>query len=98
MPNPHESPKWRQHVDGRRSSLRGIIVTPEEELPIKPFGLDMTILLTTEATGGAGSAIMGWHKPGEGGAGYTAEKAMEISRKFRHERSWRTLSMRAALP
>ena len=30
------------------------------------FGLDMKILLTTEATGGAISVIMGWHKPGEG--------------------------------
>jgi hypothetical protein len=25
---------------------------------------------------------MGWHKRGEGGAGFTTEKAMEMSRKF----------------
>ena len=85
-------------MDARRSPLHAAIVEPEQAVAIKPFGLDMKILLATEATGGAISVIMGWHKPGEGGAGYTAEKAMEISRKFRHERSWRTLSMRAALP
>ena len=50
---------------------------------MKTYGLGMKILLTTEATGGALSVIMGWHKPGEGcGAGFSAEKAMEISREF----------------
>ena len=50
----------------RPSPLQATIVTPEQALPIKPFGLDMKVLLTTEATGGALSVIMGWHKPGEG--------------------------------
>jgi len=35
-------------------------------LSIKPFGLEMRVLLSTEATGGAISVIMAWHKPGEG--------------------------------
>ena len=49
-----------------RHSLQATIVKPEQALPIKPFGLDMKVLLTTEATGGAISVLMGWHKPGEG--------------------------------
>lgn len=53
-------------MDARRSPLEAVIVKPEQALPIKPFGLDMKILLTTEATGGGISVIMGWHKPGEG--------------------------------
>jgi hypothetical protein len=68
-------------VDGRRSSRQGIIVTPKQEPSIKTFGLDMKILLITEAAGGAVSVIMGWPKPGEGG-GFTAEKTMEMSREF----------------
>jgi mannose-6-phosphate isomerase-like protein (cupin superfamily) len=32
----------------------------------KPFGLDMKVLLSTEATGGAISVLMAWHKSGEG--------------------------------
>jgi uncharacterized cupin superfamily protein len=35
-------------------------------VPLKAFGLDLNVLLTTEATGGAISVLMGWHKPGEG--------------------------------
>ena len=51
----------------RTSPLQATIVRPEQALPIKAFGLDMTVLLlTTEATGGAISVIMGCHKPGEG--------------------------------
>ena len=53
-------------MDARSSPLQATIVKLEEALPIKPFGLDMKVLLTTEATGGAISVIMGWHKPGEG--------------------------------
>ena len=63
-------------MDARRSPLQATIVKPEQALPIKPFGLDMKVLLTTEATGGAISVIMGWHKP------FTGEKAMEISKTF----------------
>ena len=53
-------------MNARPSPLTPTIVKPEQAEPIKPFGLDMKVLLTTEATGGAISAIMGWHKPGEG--------------------------------
>jgi quercetin dioxygenase-like cupin family protein len=53
-------------MDARRSPLQATIVKPEQALPIEPFGLDMKVLLTTEATDGAISVIMGCHKPGEG--------------------------------
>jgi quercetin dioxygenase-like cupin family protein len=53
-------------MKARRSPLQATIITPEQALSIKPFGLDMKVLLTTEATGGAISVIVGWHKPGEG--------------------------------
>jgi quercetin dioxygenase-like cupin family protein len=53
-------------MDARTSPLQATIVRPEQAPSIKPFGLDMKVLLTTEATGGAISVIMGWHKPGEG--------------------------------
>ena len=42
------------------------IVKPEQARPIEAFGLDMKVLLTTEATGGATSVLMAWHEPGEG--------------------------------
>jgi mannose-6-phosphate isomerase-like protein (cupin superfamily) len=50
----------------RTSPLQATIVTPEQALSIKPFGLDVKVLLTTEATGGAVSVLMGRIKPGEG--------------------------------
>jgi mannose-6-phosphate isomerase-like protein (cupin superfamily) len=53
-------------MNAKTSPLQATIVTPEQSLPIKPFGLDMNVLLTTEATGGAISVLMAWHKPGEG--------------------------------
>jgi mannose-6-phosphate isomerase-like protein (cupin superfamily) len=53
-------------MDGRRSRRQATIVKPEQALTIKPFGLDAKVLLTTEATGGAISVLMAWHKPGEG--------------------------------
>src|SRR5215468_7586162 len=53
-------------MDARPSPLEATIVRPEQALQIKPFGLDMNVLLTTESTGGAISVLMGWHKPGEG--------------------------------
>jgi mannose-6-phosphate isomerase-like protein (cupin superfamily) len=46
--------------------LPATIVPPEQAPMIKPFGIDMRVLLTTKATGGATSVIMAWHKPGEG--------------------------------
>ena len=49
-----------------RAPLQPAIVTPKQALSIKPFGIEVRVLLTTEATGGAISVIMAWHKPGEG--------------------------------
>jgi len=56
----------RDNIDERTAPLQPTIVKPEQVLPIKAFGLDIKVLLTSEATGGAISVLMGWHKPGEG--------------------------------
>lgn len=53
-------------MDARTTPLQATVIKPEQGLPITPFGLDMNVLLTTEATGGAISVLMAWHKPGEG--------------------------------
>ncbi len=53
-------------MNARTSPLQATIVRPEQALSIKPFGLDLKVLLTTEATGGAISVLIGWIKPGEG--------------------------------
>ena len=65
-------------MKARGTPLHATIVTPEQAEPITPFGLDMKILLTTEATGGATSVIMGWHKPGEGPPDHVHFKQEEI--------------------
>jgi len=54
------------NIDERTAPLQPTIVKPEQALSIKPFGLDMKVLLSTEVTGGATSVLMAWHKPGEG--------------------------------
>ena len=53
-------------MNAEAQSRQAIIVNSEAAQRIKPFGLDMRVLLTTEATGGGISVIMAWHKPGEG--------------------------------
>src|SRR5262250_3570634 len=53
-------------MDARSSPLQATIVRSEQALRIQPFGLDMKVLLSSEATGGAISVLMAWHKPGEG--------------------------------
>jgi hypothetical protein len=58
--------KIEDNMDARTTPLQATIVTAEQALVIKPFGLNMKVLLTTEASGGAISVIIGWHKPGEG--------------------------------
>jgi mannose-6-phosphate isomerase-like protein (cupin superfamily) len=60
------NPQTGGNNDQRTSPLQATIVKPEQALSIKPFGLDLKVLLTTEATGGAISVLMGWLKPGEG--------------------------------
>ena len=61
-----------------RTLLQPVVVAPKQALSIKPFGLDMDVLLTTEATGGATSVIMAWHKPGEGPPDHVHYKQEEI--------------------
>jgi len=61
-----------------RTPLQPAVVTPKQALSIKPFGLDMDVLLTTEATGGATSVIVAWHKPGEGPPAHVHFKQEEI--------------------
>src|SRR5262249_19046093 len=58
--------------------LQPAVVTPKQALSTKPFGLDMAVLLTTEATGGATSVIVAWHKPGEGPPDHVHFKQEEI--------------------
>jgi mannose-6-phosphate isomerase-like protein (cupin superfamily) len=65
-------------MDARNAPLEAAIVKPEHALSIKPFGLDMKVLLSTEATGGATSVIMGWHKPGEGPPDHVHSNQEEI--------------------
>jgi hypothetical protein len=60
-----------------RTRLQPAVVTPKQALSIKPFGLDMAVLLTTEATGGATSVIVAWHKQAK------ARPTMSISNRKR---------------
>jgi len=53
-------------VSSPATPLQAVIVTPEQAATIKPFGLDMKILLTTEATDGTISVLVVTHMPGEG--------------------------------
>ena len=61
-----------------RTPLQPAVVTAKQALSIKPFGLDMDVLLTTEATGGATSVIVAWHKLGEGPPDHVHFKQEEI--------------------
>ncbi|MDM0117355.1 cupin domain-containing protein [Variovorax sp. J22R133] len=53
-------------MNTRRLEDGGLIVTPEEAMPITPFGLDMRVLLSSDDTDGKISVILACHKPGEG--------------------------------
>src|SRR5262245_66359556 len=44
--------RGKQRREAMRSSLHARIVTPERALPLRAFGLDLRVLLTTAATGG----------------------------------------------
>jgi quercetin dioxygenase-like cupin family protein len=48
------------------AALRAAMVRLEHVPTIKPFGLDVKVLLPTDTTGGIISVLMVWHKPGEG--------------------------------
>jgi len=60
------NPQSEGNKNAGTSPLQAAIVRPEQAPSIKPFGLDLKVLLSTEATGGATSVLMGWLKPGEG--------------------------------
>jgi quercetin dioxygenase-like cupin family protein len=53
-------------MDAKTSPLAALVVTPEQAPSIKPFGLDMKVLLSSQSTGGAISVLIASHKPGEG--------------------------------
>ena len=49
-----------------RGTLQPVIMTPEDAETIRPFGIDMKVMLGAEHTGGTFSAIFAEVKPGEG--------------------------------
>jgi quercetin dioxygenase-like cupin family protein len=60
------NPQTGNNIEASRSALQATIIKPEQALPISIFGMDAKILLTTEATGGAVSVVLGYLKPGDG--------------------------------
>jgi len=58
--------KTGDHMNVRRSPRQATVVTPEQSMPLKIFGMDANVLLTTEATGGAVSVVLGHLAPGDG--------------------------------
>src|SRR4029453_13579412 len=75
---PLSNPQTGGNKDARNSPLQPIIVKPEQALSINPFGLDMKVLLTTEATGGPYVVSWGGVKPGEGPADHVHFNQEEI--------------------
>ncbi|KAF1033647.1 MAG: Quercetin 2,3-dioxygenase [Pseudomonas sp.] len=68
-PGPSSHPVDNAKMDDMNTSnfpLVPLVVTPEDATPVKPFGLDMRVMLSTEASGGTTSIIMATHNPGEG--------------------------------
>lgn len=53
-------------VNHEQPDLIASIVTPTQAPPLKAFGVDMRVLLATEATAGATSVLLTWHEPSEG--------------------------------
>lgn len=47
------------------------IVGTAEAPALRAFGIDMRVLLSSDATGGAISVLRAWHKPGEGPPDHT---------------------------
>ncbi len=60
------SPPGRADPAAATPSLAPRIARPEQAETIRPFGIDMRVLLDSEATGGAFSALVAEIKPGEG--------------------------------
>ncbi len=46
-------------MDARTDPLKAVIVPPEQAPTIRAIGLNLKVLMTTEATGGAVSVLMG---------------------------------------
>lgn len=65
-------------MNTKRAPRQATIVKPEGALAIRPFGLDVRILLTTEATDGALSVLIGRHQPGEGPPDHVHYKQEEV--------------------
>ena len=65
-------------MNTQRAPLQATIVKPEQALAIRPFGLDLRVLLTSEATDGAVSVLIGRHKPGEGPPDHVHRKQEEM--------------------
>src|SRR5215831_8518663 len=53
-------------MDTRIAPLQPVVTGPEQVPAIKPFNIDMKVLLTSEDTADAMSVIVAWHNPGEG--------------------------------
>ena len=51
---------------GAGAEMKPRIVTPEQAEAVRPFGIDMKIMLGSEHTGGSFSAVVAEVKPGEG--------------------------------
>jgi quercetin dioxygenase-like cupin family protein len=58
--------KTGDHMNVRLSARQATVVTPEQAMPLKIFGMDANLLLTTEATGGAVSVVLGHLAAGDG--------------------------------
>jgi mannose-6-phosphate isomerase-like protein (cupin superfamily) len=69
--NPPSAYPATQSARRERSAREGIIIDSDRVLSITPFDVDMKLLLSSEATGGAASVIMACHKPGEGPSEHT---------------------------
>jgi mannose-6-phosphate isomerase-like protein (cupin superfamily) len=65
-------------MNARLSPRRATIVTPEQSLLIKIFAMNATVLFTTEATGGAVSAVVGHVEPGDGSPDHVHFKQDEM--------------------
>ena len=64
-------------------ALRPMIVTPGDAETIRPFGIDMKVMLGGEHTGGTFSAVVAEIKPGEGPPRICTATGKSISTSWR---------------
>jgi mannose-6-phosphate isomerase-like protein (cupin superfamily) len=55
-----------ENADAPNAGLRPVIMSPEAAEQIRPFGIDMKVMLGAEHTGGTFSAVLAEVKPGDG--------------------------------